>query len=66
MAQIHALLLVSPDPLSQDDIMEQLREHGIDDITDVKQCALESDGHFSVIKFDDDDGDNVPRRAPAT
>ncbi|WP_315820569.1 GbsR/MarR family transcriptional regulator [Paraflavitalea speifideaquila] len=24
MAQIHALLLVSPDPLSQDDIMEQL------------------------------------------
>src|SRR3979411_2560811 len=24
MAQIHALLLVSPDPLSQDDIMEEL------------------------------------------
>jgi DNA-binding transcriptional regulator GbsR (MarR family) len=24
MAQIHALLLISPDPLSQDDIMEQL------------------------------------------
>jgi DNA-binding transcriptional regulator GbsR (MarR family) len=24
MAQIHALLLVSPDPLSQDDLMEQL------------------------------------------
>src|SRR4029079_4241319 len=24
MAQIHALLLVSPDPLSQDDVMEQL------------------------------------------
>lgn len=52
--------------LTKDDIMEQLREHGIDDIADVKQCALESDGHFSVIKFDDDDGDNVPRRAPAT
>ena len=24
MAQIHALLLVTPDPLTQDDIMEQL------------------------------------------
>ena len=24
MAQIHALLLISPDPLSQDDVMQQL------------------------------------------
>ena len=40
--------------LTKDDVMEQLREQGVDDITQVKQCALESDGHFSVIKVDDD------------
>ena len=40
--------------LTTEDIMEQLREHGIDDMSLVKQCTLESDGHFSVVKFDNE------------
>lgn len=48
--------------LTKDDVMEQLREHGIDDISLVRQCCLESDGHFSVMKYrtaDEDDPQNV-------
>lgn len=41
--------------LTKDDVMEQLREQGIDDLALVKQCCLESDGHFSVVRFEDDD-----------
>ena len=52
--------------LTRDDVMEQLREHGVNDIAQVKQCALESDGHFSVIKLGDDDGGNLPRHAQPT
>lgn len=40
--------------LTKDDVMEQLREHGIDDVSRVKQCCLESDGHFSMIKFEEE------------
>lgn len=36
--------------LTKDDVMEQLREQGVDDIAQVTRCTLESDGHFSVIK----------------
>ena len=35
--------------LTEDDVLAQLREHGLEDETTVKQCYLESDGHFSVI-----------------
>jgi len=45
--------------LTKEDVMEQLREHGIDDLLLVKQCCLESDGHFSVVKFEAD-GEQVP------
>lgn len=36
--------------LTVDDLMEQLRAHGIDDVTQVKRSYLESDGRLSVIK----------------
>jgi uncharacterized membrane protein YcaP (DUF421 family) len=36
--------------LTMDDLMEQLREHGIEDVTQVKRSYLESDGRLSVIK----------------
>lgn len=38
--------------LTKEDVLEQLRERGIDDIRRVKQCCLEADGHFSVVTFD--------------
>jgi uncharacterized membrane protein YcaP (DUF421 family) len=34
------------------DLMEALREHGIDDISKVKKAFLERSGRVSVIKFD--------------
>lgn len=37
--------------LTKEDVLEQLREQGVDDIADVRQCCLESDGHFSVIRM---------------
>ncbi|HEY0929610.1 MAG TPA: YetF domain-containing protein [Gemmatimonas sp.] len=41
--------------LTRDDIYQQLREHGISDVREVRRCFLEPDGNFSVVKFDPDD-----------
>ena len=38
--------------LTRDDLLEQLREQGIDDVRSVRLCSLESDGHVSVLKYD--------------
>ena len=38
--------------LTMDDLDEQLREHGIESLKQVKRCYLEADGHLSVIKAD--------------
>ncbi len=35
--------------LTVEDLMEQLREHGIEDVSQVKRSYLESDGRLSVI-----------------
>lgn len=36
--------------LTREDLLEQLRQQGVADVTRVRQCSLESDGHISVIK----------------
>jgi len=38
--------------LTREDLMEQLREQGVDDVKRVRECSLESDGHLSVIKYE--------------
>jgi len=38
--------------ISNADLMEQLREQGVDDIANVRTCFLESDGKLSVIRED--------------
>lgn len=38
--------------LTTDDLKEQLREHGIEDVASVKRSYLESDGRLSVIKHE--------------
>ncbi|HEY7635569.1 MAG TPA: YetF domain-containing protein [Gemmatimonadales bacterium] len=38
--------------LTVSDLKEQLRQQGIEDLTQVKKCWLEADGHLSVIKKD--------------
>jgi uncharacterized membrane protein YcaP (DUF421 family) len=35
--------------ISEEDLMSQLRQQGVEHLSDVKQVVLESNGHFSVI-----------------
>lgn len=35
--------------INERELLGQLREHGIDDLTLVRKCYLESNGHFSVL-----------------
>jgi uncharacterized membrane protein YcaP (DUF421 family) len=39
--------------ITKDDLLEQLREQGVDGVARVKSCFLESDGRMSVIREDD-------------
>jgi uncharacterized membrane protein YcaP (DUF421 family) len=41
--------------LTKADLTEHLREQGVADISEVRQCYLESDGHLSVIKRSPED-----------
>ncbi len=52
--------------LTLEDLMEQLREQGVERVADVKRCFLESDGRLSIIRRKDDDGDRPPDRERAT
>jgi uncharacterized membrane protein YcaP (DUF421 family) len=36
--------------LTRGDLLAQLREHGVSTLDEVRSCALESDGHISVVK----------------
>jgi len=44
--------------LTPDDLMEQLREQGVERLTEVRECWLEGDGHLSVIRRKE--GDDAP------
>ncbi|MEO7274502.1 MAG: YetF domain-containing protein [Vicinamibacterales bacterium] len=46
--------------LTMDDLQEQLREQGVDDIRKVKRCFIESDGRMSVIPYDPDERPTHP------
>lgn len=35
--------------LTEEDLMGQLREQGVENVSIVKECRLESNGHFSVL-----------------
>jgi uncharacterized membrane protein YcaP (DUF421 family) len=41
--------------ITKQDLLEQLREQGVEGPEGVKQCFLESDGKISVIRVDDGD-----------
>ena len=45
--------------ITKDDLLQQLREQGVEDIRSVKKCYLESDGKMSVIR---DDSGEMPRQ----
>ena len=46
--------------MTMDDLAEQLREHGVENVAQVKRCFLEADGHLSVIKADGE-GTELPQ-----
>ena len=52
--------------ISQDELMSQLREQGVDDVAKVRSCHLEGDGQFSVVKNEPegDDGSGKSQRTP--
>ena len=43
--------------ISMEELMSQLREQGVESISEVKRCYLEGDGHVSVIKRESGGGD---------
>jgi uncharacterized membrane protein YcaP (DUF421 family) len=45
--------------ITEDELMSQLRQQGIEDILQVKKCCLEGDGRVSVIKYQQ--GDDQPK-----
>lgn len=38
--------------ITEAELMSQLREQGVDDLKKVKEAYLESDGHFSVVQYE--------------
>ena len=48
--------------LTKDDLMEQLREQGVERLKEVRRCWLEADGHLSVIRRKEEDDDAPPPR----
>jgi len=40
--------------ISEEELMSQLRQHGIRDLKKVKEACIEGDGHISVIRHDQD------------
>jgi uncharacterized membrane protein YcaP (DUF421 family) len=49
--------------ITKGDLLQQLREQGVEDIGSVKKCFLESDGKMSVIR---ENGDQSARRRSDT
>jgi uncharacterized membrane protein YcaP (DUF421 family) len=47
--------------LTMEDLKEQMREQGVDDLRKVKRCFMESDGRMSVIVYEPDER---PTHAP--
>jgi len=39
--------------ITEDELMSNLRQQGVEELSEVKQSCLESNGEFSVIKVDD-------------
>lgn len=48
--------------ITEEELMSQLREQGIEDISEVKSAFLEGDGHLSVIRKKPVDDDATPPR----
>ena len=45
--------------LTEEDLLEQLRQEGVAEFEQVRRCYVESDGHLSVLRYD---GERPPRK----
>lgn len=51
--------------ISMDELMSQLREQGVEQLSEVKKCYLEGDGQISIIKYDSGgDGGGQKKKQP--
>jgi uncharacterized membrane protein YcaP (DUF421 family) len=48
--------------ITEDELMMQLREQGLDDPSKVKEAYIESDGHVSVIQFKEKQHEKTKRK----
>jgi uncharacterized membrane protein YcaP (DUF421 family) len=44
--------------LTEDEVLSQMRQNGVEDVSEIKIAYLESDGHFSFIKKDSEEEDS--------
>jgi uncharacterized membrane protein YcaP (DUF421 family) len=52
--------------ITEEELLGQLREQGVGSVAEVKECRLEGDGHFSVIKKESkEEGGKGPKKSPA-
>ena len=51
--------------ITTDELMSQMRESGIEDVSEIKAAHLESDGQFSFIKKNDDEARRNPKKGNA-
>ena len=50
--------------ITEEELMSQLREQGVESVDEVKRCSLEGDGHFSVIKKEPKGEEGKPPERP--
>ena len=48
--------------ITEEELRAQLREQGVEHLSEVKKCFLEGDGRFSVIKTKADDSPKSPKK----
>ena len=49
--------------IKEDELLMELREQGLDDVSKVKEAYIESDGRISVIQYEEKQHEKVERKA---
>lgn len=48
--------------VTMDELMNKLREQGLEDVQEVKQAHLEADGEISILRNDNQESENPPEK----
>jgi len=49
--------------IKEDELLMELREQGLDDVSKVKEAYIESDGSISVIQYEERQHKKIERKA---